>query len=802
MRIALLHPHSAPLAIGGAENLVWGLQDHLRAEGHICEIVSVAGRENSVVDVVAGYLAFAGLDLGGYDLVISGKYPAFAAAHDRHVVWMLHRLRGLYDTYAGGDYSPGLLAHPEVAAARRELARLHRSGALAGTNGLRDLLGLVHELEARAPPEFLAFPGPFARDVVHALDDAALAPGRIERYAAISRTVAKRTGYFPRGCDVRVLYPPPHRYNHRCGGQHYFFTSSRLDEAKRIRLLIEAVRRTETNVPLLIAGAGPEEGRLRELAGDDPRVRFLGFVPDEEMSGLYADALAVPFVPYDEDYGLVAIEAMRSAKPVLTVADAGGPTEFVIDGVTGRVVAPEPAAIAAALDALAGDRVGAAAMGEAARKAVAGVTWQAVSRGLLHDTPFLDGSTDGVGPRRARRRRFVVATTFPVFPPRGGGQSRVYHLYRNLARNHDVDVVSLAPAGTASGVREIAPGLIERRVARSALHESFERELATALGGVPVGDVASARLYETTPTFARELTDAAAGADVLVACHPFLYRALSRVAPRRPIWYEAQDVEHALKSDSYGRSPAAARLLSEVADLEAQAWRTAQVVFACADSDLDALSSLYGSSLARLCTVPNGVDVDAVPFVSPAERRTRRDRAGIGPRPIALFIGSWHPPNIDAVETVFAVAEGCPGVEFLVVGSVCAQLKDERRPGNVRLLGVVEDAVRDYLYGIADVALNPMRFGSGTNLKMLDYFAAGIAVLSTPFGARGLLAQSPTHFVSADVDAFACVLEDLVTRDDASRDAMVRDARALVERDYTWAGIAERFLANVAHLLP
>ena len=56
--------------------------------------------------------------------------------------------------------------------------------------------------------------------------------------------------------------------------------------------------------------------------------------------------------PQDEDYGYVTIESFLSRKPVVTSTDAGGPLEFVEDGVTGVVAAPEPEALAEAIDRL------------------------------------------------------------------------------------------------------------------------------------------------------------------------------------------------------------------------------------------------------------------------------------------------------------------------------------------------------------------------------------------------------------------------------------------------------------------
>ena len=100
------------------------------------------------------------------------------------------------------------------------------------------------------------------------------------------------------------------------------------------------------DVHLKIAGAGPDERLLKSLAVKDKRIEFLGFVDKDKIMDVYAGALAIPFVPYDEDYGFITIEGMMSRKPVITASDSGGPLEFVIDGVNGFIVEPDPVKIA------------------------------------------------------------------------------------------------------------------------------------------------------------------------------------------------------------------------------------------------------------------------------------------------------------------------------------------------------------------------------------------------------------------------------------------------------------------------
>ena len=67
-------------------------------------------------------------------------------------------------------------------------------------------------------------------------------------------------------------------------------------------------------------------------------------MPDEDLLALYAGCRAVLYAPLDEDYGYVPVEAFLSQRPVITTGDAGGPLEFVEDGVDGLVRPPEPEA--------------------------------------------------------------------------------------------------------------------------------------------------------------------------------------------------------------------------------------------------------------------------------------------------------------------------------------------------------------------------------------------------------------------------------------------------------------------------
>jgi glycosyltransferase involved in cell wall biosynthesis len=108
-----------------------------------------------------------------------------------------------------------------------------------------------------------------------------------------------------------------------------------------------------------------------------------GYVSDERLLELYADARCVYYAPIDEDYGFTTVQALAAGRPVVTTHDAGGTLEFVRHGHNGLVVDAQPAAIAAALDTLADDADLAQRLGASGPSGVAHIDWDQVCSALL-----------------------------------------------------------------------------------------------------------------------------------------------------------------------------------------------------------------------------------------------------------------------------------------------------------------------------------------------------------------------------------------------------------------------------------
>ena len=335
MRIAVCRPQE-PFKHGGAEIFADTLTAELRARGHDVELVTVPFQTWPNERLLTGAMTWRLLDLGPEgpnpaDLVIATRFPSYVIEHPNKVVWLVHQLRQAYelDRTERGQFSDSFI---------------DRS----------------------------------FRERVAAIDRYALEHAR--RIFATSANVAGRLRSST-GLEAEVLPHPPQELDYRCDAYEPFVLSvGRLDPWKRIDLLLEAAALVP-GLEVVVAGTGPERDRLEQLAGG--RARFVGHVAPGELARLYATCRAVFYGPFDEDFGMVPLEAFRASKPVITTADAGGPLDFVVPGETGWVAEPTPEALGAALREALADEQTARRYGEAGKPNADAITWDAALERLL-----------------------------------------------------------------------------------------------------------------------------------------------------------------------------------------------------------------------------------------------------------------------------------------------------------------------------------------------------------------------------------------------------------------------------------
>ena len=132
--------------------------------------------------------------------------------------------------------------------------------------------------------------------------------------------------------------------------------------------------------------------------------------------------------------------------------------------------------------------------------------------------------------------------------------------------------------------------------------------------------------------------------------------------------------------------------------------------------------------------MPNGVDTSSIRPLGSDEKKVLRTKLSIN-NPVALFMGSRVKANFVVAKWISEhLAEKMPEVTFFIIGTVCNELQTTL--SNVKLLGGLADSEKIKMLQIADCAINPVQFGAGTNIKMLEYLSAALPIVSTNIGTR------------------------------------------------------------------
>jgi glycosyltransferase involved in cell wall biosynthesis len=335
----------APFVPGGATLLHEWLTAELRARGHEVESISLPflSVPTEMPRQMVGLRLIDVRDRG--DVLIALRYPAHLLRHPRKSVWFLHHHRPAFDLW-GTEYQD--IPNTEEGVGLREMLRS------ADNVGLSEATGLFC--------------------------NSAVMRHRIQKF---------------NGLEAEVLLPPlhqPERYRPEQYGDAVVAVA-RVGAHKRQRLLVQAMEHVRTPVRLVVAGradsasTADELHRLASAPGIEGRVELrLGHIAENEKVSLINRALAVAYIPVDEDsYGYPSLEAHHAARAVVTCSDSGGTLELVENERNGEVVEPDPRALAAAFDRLWEDRARAQRMGEAGMKRLEelNINWDHVVGRLL-----------------------------------------------------------------------------------------------------------------------------------------------------------------------------------------------------------------------------------------------------------------------------------------------------------------------------------------------------------------------------------------------------------------------------------
>jgi sugar transferase (PEP-CTERM/EpsH1 system associated) len=390
--------------------------------------------------------------------------------------------------------------------------------------------------------------------------------------------------------------------------------------------------------------------------------------------------------------------------------------------------------------------------------------------------------------------RILLVTSNLPYPPSTGGKIRVWHLLQQIARYHDITLLSLLDAASEM---QFLPYLqqyctrvetvVKRR--RRSRGELLLRLLRTMLKGHPPRN--SIAYYEEMKRKVQEVSN--------TQSFDIIQIEQSHMAPY--VEFIANGAARLITLYDVGATQYE-RILEVQSNLLSHLWirldwfflrRWEPTYMAChfdkciVVSPMDEILLRQANPALDLVVVPNGVDMaryELLPEV-PASRDI-------------LFVGKMsYVPNADGAtflcQEIFPlIKQQMPDAKLLIVGQSPTETVRTLASDDVIVTGYVESVIPYYQQALVSVV--PLRAGGGTRLKILESMAFGRPVVSTTLGCEGLAITPEENILIADTPADFAAQTIRLLNDAELRRRLITNGRRLVETIYDWQIIAQPLL--------
>lgn len=234
-------------------------------------------------------------------------------------------------------------------------------------------------------------------------------------------------------------------------------------------------------------------------------------------------------------------------------------------------------------------------------------------------------------------------------------------------------------------------------------------------------DIATYAMSDRLVRFKEELKRTLKTTDLVILDHVGAVSLIKGVQIDVPILYASHNCETSLAEQMY---PRLKDNISKIREMEESIIGISDMITYCSHEDIDKMKSLFTVDVPTKY-IPNGTDQRS--FIRSDTSRSKS----------IIFIGSGHPPNVEAAQRLIPVARALPNFEFNIIGKCGNGLDRSMLPPNMRVLGHVSEDQMDDLFKNSFAFINPMLNGSGTHLKVMRAMSYGIPIISSDVGLRG-----------------------------------------------------------------
>lgn len=375
-----------------------------------------------------------------------------------------------------------------------------------------------------------------------------------------------------------------------------------------------------------------------------------------------------------------------------------------------------------------------------------------------------------------------------------GGQVRTFALFKELAKKFEVLLLSIATYPKDDKKRWNVQNALKEQLVYEGVFHTILRIIVYFMGWP--SDFNHVLLRSSS--LSRVVTSKIGDFDIICFEFPYLINYFKKRYGKL-LCYDAHNVEYELIQKKYSNKRIIFKkfVLMRIYKAEKKCCEICDIILTTSQRDKDLMKKIYSIKNEKIYVIPNGVwtkDINATNFNEKIKAKKK-----FNVRNAILFIGSYYGPNLEAVKYIYKWAEQASKYDFLIIGSSSSILKNMKPLDNLKILGSVNEGEKKMALIAADIAINPILRGSGTNLKMLEYLAAGLPIITTQEGNRGLDLEHLDSVIISEIDSFLFWIDKLFS-DKTLCERLSINGRA-ISKKYDWEKISERMMRIYEKLL-
>lgn len=384
-------------------------------------------------------------------------------------------------------------------------------------------------------------------------------------------------------------------------------------------------------------------------------------------------------------------------------------------------------------------------------------------------------------------KKIISISHYPILPPTYGGPIRIYNLYVNLLKQYKFQNFSLSLKNPFLKSRELNKfrvnffflpiySLIALPFWILRFPYGFIFYFDYLLGSIP-----------------KDLQRGIVSSDLIIIEEPHLFKWIYKKFPNKIYLLNEQNVEYDLEKQNYKHVNFLLKkiVLTSMKKMEKFALQHSNKITSVSENNKKRLVNLYKINSKKIDVIPNGFINNkklSIKILSDFRNKLKQV-SGINFKYLIIFVGSEHKPNREALKIIKNLAKlsYSKQVLFIIVGSV-GNIKDNVKGQNIYYTGVVKD-IHPYLQN-AEIAINPIISGSGTNIKIFEYLSAGIPIITTKKGARGIR-DDEGSFIQSPINNFHLHINNLLT-DETLRMSLSKKAISLADKLDDWIMLSKK----------